>query len=89
MRFDGPEGDDNSGSTPLFSQVLPLDNAAYVVEDISSDLVLVCRQFRSVSSGGTGPEMQRLEATKHFLTDAKRNLERCLDELDAIRRPPS
>jgi hypothetical protein len=87
MRFDGPESEGSAVSTQLFSQVLPLDNAAYLVEDITSDLALVCRQFRSISSGETGPEMQRLQATMHFLSDAKRNLEKCLAELEAIRRP--
>ena len=50
----------------------------------NGDLVTVCRQFRSVSSGKTAPEKRRLEATRRFFSDARLNLEKCISELDAI-----
>jgi hypothetical protein len=87
MKFDGPETE--GGSAPaLFSEILTLDNAAYILGDISSDLVTVCRQFHSVSSGKTAPEMRRLDATRRFFSEAKLNLEKCISELDAIIQIP-
>lgn len=84
MKFDGPDAADGLKAPELFSQVLTLDNAAYVLSDISSDLAQICRQFRSVSSGKTPPEMRRLEATKRFFSEARGYLETCISELDAI-----
>jgi hypothetical protein len=87
MKFKGPEREDGTGPVELFSQILTLDNAAYVLGDIFSDMATVCRQFRSISSGDTALEMTRLEATKLFLSEAKASLETCIAELDSIRRP--
>jgi hypothetical protein len=85
MKFNGPKREDGAGSE-LFSQILTLDNAAYVLGDVFDDLATVCRQFRSVGSGAA-LEMTRLEATKRFLSEAKVSLEACIADLDSIRQP--
>ena len=86
VKFASSDGDDGSAAVPLFSQLLTLDNAAYMIADLSSDFRSVCQQLQKVSTGDVSSDAVRLEHTKRFLSEAKSSIEGCLEELNKIKR---
>jgi len=84
VKFEGPTGIDQSASKILFSEMMPLDNMAYILEDVSSDLIIICAHLKAASSGRLKPDPKKLGETKRFLADAKGNLERCLADLENV-----
>jgi len=82
VKFEGPAGLDQSASKTLFSEMMPLENMAYILEDMSSDLITICRHLKGSSSGQMKPDPKRMGETKRFLAEAKSNLERCLADLE-------
>ncbi|QOZ36340.1 hypothetical protein [Bradyrhizobium sp. CCBAU 53421] len=83
VRLDGPIVDDTTRST-LFYQLMTIENLAFVLEDVTSDLTAVCQQLGAVSSGRAKPDILRLSAMKAYLSQAKANLEKCLSEIEPI-----
>ncbi|QOZ23799.1 hypothetical protein [Bradyrhizobium sp. CCBAU 51753] len=86
IKFDGPRNEEGEASGALFSAAMPLENIAFVLEDVSSDLIAVLTHLTAVSSGRAKLEPRRIAATKQYLSDTKQNLEKCLAELDAMGR---
>ena len=86
VKFASSDRDDGSAAVPLFSQLLTLDNAAYLIADLSSDFRSICQQLQKVSTGEVSSDAVRLEHTKRFLSDAKNSIEGCLEELNKIKR---
>ncbi|GGI25659.1 MULTISPECIES: hypothetical protein [Bradyrhizobium] len=89
VRFEGPSGQDESALKSFFSELVPLENLAFVLEDISGDLATVCHQLSAVSEGPVKPDLRRLAETSRFLQDAKSNLDKCLADLERIGQPPN
>jgi hypothetical protein len=81
MKLSGAEPEEGVDSGPLFSQILTLDNAAYVIADLLGDFKLVCENLRSLSNGELRPEPARIEKTRQFILAAQTQLSGCLDEL--------
>jgi hypothetical protein len=87
MKLSGAEPEEGIDSGPLFSQILTLDNAAYVIADLLGDFRLVCENLRSLSKGELRPEPARIERTRQFILAAQSQLNDCLAELDvAVER---
>ncbi|WIW50099.1 hypothetical protein ML401_36940 (plasmid) [Bradyrhizobium sp. 62B] len=84
VKFEAPSGQDETASKTFFSELLPLENLAFVLEDVSSDLATVCHQLSTVSEGPVKPDFRRLAETRKFLQDAKSNLDKCLADLERI-----
>ncbi|VIO69555.1 hypothetical protein CI1B_27610 [Bradyrhizobium ivorense] len=84
VKFEGPAAHDESASKTFFSEMMPLENIAFILEDISSDLTTVCRHLSEVSAGPVKPDIKRLSETRRFLAEAKGNLEKCLGDLERI-----
>lgn len=83
VKFEGPTGQDDPVSKSFFSELVPLENIAFVLEDISNDLTTVCQHFSAVAAGPVKPDFKRLGETQRLLT-AKGNLEKCLADLEKI-----
>lgn len=84
VKFEGPTGQDEAVSKTFFSELVPLENVAFVLEDISNDLTTICRHLSAVSAGPVKPDFKRLGETKRLLNEAKDNIEKCLAELKGI-----
>jgi hypothetical protein len=84
VKFEGPTGMDQSASKILFSELMPLENVAYILEDVSSDLITICAHLKAAGSGQLKPDPKKLSETKRYLADAKGNLERCLADLENV-----
>jgi hypothetical protein len=84
VKFEGPTGQDDAVSKTFFSELVPLENVAFVLEDISNDLTTICRHLNAVSAGPVKPDFKRLGETKRLLNEAKDNIEKCLTELEGI-----
>lgn len=66
----------------LFSQLLTLENAAFLVSSLAGDLRLACAHLGNMSSGPLRPEPARIEYVRRFLLRARDNVSACLDEID-------
>ncbi|MGY3396441.1 hypothetical protein CO683_40595 [Bradyrhizobium ottawaense] len=84
VKFDGPTGQDDTVSKTFFSELVPLENIAFVLEDMSNDLTTVCHHLSAVSAGPVKPDFKRLGETRRLLNEAKGNLEKCLADLERI-----
>ncbi|SDD32947.1 hypothetical protein SAMN05216337_101021 [Bradyrhizobium brasilense] len=84
VKFEGPTGQDEAVSKTFFSELVPLENVAFVLEDISSDFTTICRHLSGVSAGPVKPDFKRLGETKRLLNEAKDHIEKCLAELEGI-----
>lgn len=84
VKFEGPTGQDEAVSKTFFSELVPLENVAFVLEDISNDLTTICRHLSAVSAGPVKPDFKRLGETKRLLNEARDNIEKCLAELEGI-----
>ncbi len=85
MRFEGGATPEDEGvSTEFFSQIVPLENAAFVVSDLAGDFHLVCEHLRKMSTGVVRPEATRLDHARQYLLEAKKSIESSLTEINAI-----
>ncbi|WP_354126420.1 hypothetical protein [Bradyrhizobium sp. RT9b] len=84
VRLDGPLPEDGEPATPIFYQLVTLDNLAFVLEDMTNDLTTVCQQLAATSSGRSKPDADWLTAVKKNFSEAKANLEKCLSEIESI-----
>lgn len=84
VKFEGPTGQDDPVSKSFFSELVPLANIAFVLEEISNDLTTVCQHFSAVAAGPVKPDFKRLGETQRLLNEAKGNLEKCLADLEKI-----
>ena len=66
----------------LFSQLLTLENAAFLVSDLAGDLRLACAHLGNMADGPLRPEPARMEYVRRFLVRAQANVSACLAELD-------
>lgn len=83
VRFDGPNTEAATPNT-LFYQLMTIENLAFVLEDVTNDLMTVCQHLSAASSGRAKPDANRLSTMKTYLSQAKSNLERCLSEIEPI-----
>ncbi|MGL9623129.1 hypothetical protein QRQ56_34730 [Bradyrhizobium sp. U531] len=84
VRLNGPLVEDAAVSSPLFYQLMTLENLTFVLEDMTSDLVKVCQHLGAASSGRAKPDVGQLSSMRSYLSQAKANLEKCLSELEPI-----
>ncbi|MBB4380447.1 hypothetical protein [Bradyrhizobium sp. SBR1B] len=84
VKFEGPIGQDDTLSKTFFSELVPLENVAFVLEDMSNDLTTICGHLSAVSAGPMKPDFKRLGETKRLLNEAKDNIAKCLADLEAI-----
>ncbi|UWU75577.1 hypothetical protein N2603_37135 [Bradyrhizobium huanghuaihaiense] len=84
LKFEGPTGQDDTISKTFFSELVPLENIAFVLEDMSNDLTTVCHHLSAVGAGPVKPDFKRLGETRRLLNEAKGNLEKCLADLERI-----
>ncbi|MGY3034292.1 hypothetical protein ACVIIV_003462 [Bradyrhizobium sp. USDA 4354] len=84
VKFEGPTGQDDTVSKTFFAELVPLENIAFVLEDMSNDLTTVCHHLSAVSAGPVKPDFKRLGETRRLLNEAKGNLEKCLADLERI-----
>lgn len=84
VRFDGPNTDEAATPNTLFYQLMTIENLAFVLEDVTNDLMTVCQHLSAASSGRAKPDANRLSTMKTYLSQAKSNLERCLSEIEPI-----
>ncbi len=68
----------------LFSQLLTLENASFLVSDLAGDLRLACAHLGNMARGTLRPEPARMEYVRRFLIRAQDNVAACLAELDAF-----
>ncbi|CAO4170377.1 hypothetical protein CLBKND_01581 [Methylorubrum aminovorans] len=75
---------EREGTEPedLFSELLTLENAAFLVSDLAGDLRLVCQHLGNIVDGPLRPEPARMEFVRRFLIRAQENVTACLVELD-------
>ncbi|MET3910045.1 hypothetical protein ABID59_004402 [Bradyrhizobium sp. S3.3.6] len=84
VRLDGPLPEDGEPATPIFYQLVTLDNLAFVLEDMTNALTTVCQQLAATSSGRSKPDADWLTAVKKNFSEAKANLEKCLPAIESI-----
>lgn len=77
---------ESEASAPIFEQILTMDNAAYLLADVCNDFSAISGQLAKMSQGSIGPEPVRMMHTRRFLSDARDSLDRCLAELDKIKK---
>ncbi|WP_407114570.1 hypothetical protein [Bradyrhizobium sp. LMG 9283] len=65
-------------------ELVPLENIAFVLEDMSNDLSTVCHHLSAVGGSPVKPDFKRLGETRRLLNEAKGNLEKCLADLERI-----
>ena len=68
----------------MFSNVLPLENAAFLVVNLVSDLRSACEDLASLAGSGTPIERMRLEQTRYFLAHTVREAVTATDKLSAL-----
>lgn len=89
MSFQGGAApDDDSVTTEFFAQVVPLENAAFVVSELTEDFHQVCEHLRKMSTGDVKPEPTRLEVVRQYLFEAQKSIESCLVAIKAISDMP-
>ena len=78
---------EGEGTEPedLFSQILTLENAAFLVSELAGDLRLVCAHLGNMAKGPLRPEPARTEYLRRFLVQAQENVSACLVEMDRAR----
>jgi len=69
---------------PQFETTVTLDNAAFVVADLAGDLRSICEQMRKISTSGIPPEASRLALAHRFALQARDEIQKCLEELEAL-----
>jgi hypothetical protein len=77
----GGEGDESSD---VFSAILPLDNAVYVVALLASELSEVVAAYEKMSGAQASPEPSRLAAMKTYLSHASASLKTLSDGLERL-----
>ena len=68
----------------LFSHVLPLENAAFLVVNLVSDLRSACEDLASLAGSGTPIERMRLEQTRFYLGHTVREAVAATGQLTAL-----
>ncbi|MEJ0050164.1 MAG: hypothetical protein WDN02_02925 [Methylovirgula sp.] len=84
VRFEGPLAEDGTTASPIFYQLVTLDNLAFVLEDMTNDLTTVCSQLNAICSSRAKPDADWLSSVKRHFTSAKANLEKCLSQIESI-----
>ncbi|WP_247493266.1 hypothetical protein [Bradyrhizobium sp. 142] len=72
VKFEGPTGQDDPVSKSFFSELVPLENIVFVLEDISNDLTTVCQHFSAVARRCCSPSFQPSPSSRARRQDALR-----------------
>ncbi len=89
VKFEGQEPPDGAVPPAFFSQLLTLDNAAFLIADLSQDFGGVCEHLRKMSTGEVKAERARLDLVRHYLMEAKANIAQSLATVEAIAGYPA
>lgn len=68
----------------LFGGVVTYDNAAFVLASLAEGFGQICEQLRQVATSEVKPEKKRLEVVAKYAIDAKRALDKAVEDLQAI-----
>ena len=79
-----PNDSDELVDEILFSNVLPLENVAFLVVNLVSDLRSACEDLASLAGSGTPIERMRLEQTRYFLAHTVREALTATGKLTAL-----
>ncbi|BAQ49191.1 MULTISPECIES: hypothetical protein [Methylobacterium] len=66
----------------LFSQLLTLENAAFLISHLAGDMRMACTHLGNMAQGPLRPEPARMEYVRRFLLRAQENVSACLAEMD-------
>jgi hypothetical protein len=89
VKFEGPEPLDGGVPPAFFSQILTLDNAAFLIADLAQDFGGVCEHLRKMSTGEVKAERARLDYVRRYLTDAQAHIAQSLATIEAISGYPA
>jgi len=79
---DDPTTGDEVG--PLFSQVLQIENAAFIIFDMVRDFRIVCERLLSLAGGELRPHPQQMEPVRDYILRARTEVDQCLGELNKL-----
>lgn len=67
--------------------VVPLENAAFIIAELASDLEDACEELGCFASATLRPEPRRMERCAEYLRDARGSIDGCLTRLAALSSP--
>ncbi len=76
------ESDDTPSSA--FRAIMPVENAAYLIWDLSFEMAEVLLQVKDAGTGNIKIEPGRINAVKQLLRDALQKIEQCSQTLEAF-----
>ena len=76
--------DDERDRSAIFSGVLTLENAAFLIVNLTSDMRTVCEELATLTGGTTRIERRRLEQTRYLLAHTMREALVATSQLSAI-----
>jgi hypothetical protein len=78
---------DDSGDRTIFSELLTLENVAYLIGDMARDFAEASEHLAEMSKGSLKPMPERVAAMIGYLEIAKAETQRALAVLGALPQP--
>jgi hypothetical protein len=79
--------DDSEGM--MLSAVVPFENMAFLLESLTEDFQINCDALVSMSGGSRKPASDRMALAISYLTQARANLDACLENLHTLEGAPA
>lgn len=82
----GFEDDKNDGvdEAPLFSQVVQMDNAAFIIFDMMRDFRIACEQLSSLAAGELKLRRSQIEPIQKYISRVEKENKQCLEVLNNL-----
>jgi hypothetical protein len=79
--LEGNEADSDDDDESIFSHIVTIDNAAYIIFDMIRDFKIVCEQLSAAASGELKPLRSQIEPVTDYISKARTEIDACLAEL--------
>jgi hypothetical protein len=78
------DGQADGDAGPLFSQVLQIENAAFIIFDMARDFKIACEQLLSMAGSDLRPHLSQIEPVSGYISRARAEIDQCLAELNKL-----
>lgn len=80
----GGEGENEDDVETLFSHVVTVENAAYMIFDMARDYKDVCQRLAGISKSEVRPLSSQIEQVSEYITRARSEIEECTAVLSKL-----
>ncbi len=91
MEIAGPDiedgEEDGEGPEVLFSEVVTLENAAFVMAALLRDYGAICGHLADLAEGKLRPEPARVTQARMYMLEAREQVQACIERLDTLVDP--